>query len=189
MTACPPPAAPVLHPVIPSSQHPVTPSSMRIGLTYNLKPADAAGDRFEEFDSVETVEALESALHARGHSTLRLGWGEEMLSILERERVDGVFNFAEGIGGRGRESQVPAMLEMLGIPFTASDPLTIAITLDKPVAKLLAKAHEISTAPWRVDDARGLRYPLFAKPAAEGSSIGITAASLCEDEAQLHAAL
>src|SRR5213595_80616 len=151
---------------------------MRIGLTYNLKPADAAGDQFEEFDSVETVEALEGALRARGHTTLRLGWGQEMLSILDRERVDGVFNFAEGIGGRGRESQVPAMLEMLGIPYTASEPLTIAMTLDKP----LAKAHGIATAPWYVEcdgeaaaltaamTRRTLKFPLFAKPAAEGSS-------------------
>src|SRR5436190_23895556 len=162
---------------------------MRIGLTYNLKPADAPGDQFEEFDSLETVEALEGALRARGHSTLRLGWGEAMLSILERERVDGVFNFAEGIGGRGRESQVPAMLEMLGIPYAASEPLTIAITLDKPVAKLLAKAHGIATAPWRVWGPASagrpdrlkpvLHFPLFAKPAAEGSSMGITAASRC----------
>jgi len=128
---------------------------MRIGLTYNLKPPDATGDQFEEFDSLETVEALEGALHARGHDTLRLGWGEEMLGILDRERVDGVFNFAEGVGGRGRESQVPAMLEMLGIPYTASEPLTIAITLDKPMAKLLAKAHGIATAPWRVNDGKG----------------------------------
>jgi len=162
---------------------------VRIGLTYNLKPADATGDQFEEFDSLETVEALEGALRARGHETLRLGWGEEMLALLERERVDGVFNFAEGIGGRGRESQVPAMLEMLGIPFTASDPLTIAITLDKPLAKLLAKAHGIATSPWRVNNGTGLRFPLFVKPAAEGSSMGITAGSLCRDQAQLDAAL
>lgn len=162
---------------------------MRIGLTYNLKPPGATDDQFEEFDSVETVEALEGALRARGHDTLRLGWGEEMLDILDHERVDGVFNFAEGVGGRGRESQVPAMLEMLGIPYTASEPLTIAITLDKPLAKLLAKANGIATAPWRVNDGKGLHFPLFAKPAAEGSSMGITAASRCEDEKQLDAAL
>src|SRR5947209_1076588 len=162
---------------------------MRIGLTYNLKPAHATGDQCEEFDSLETVEALEVALRARGHTTLRLGWGEEMLAILDREHVDGVFNFAEGIGGRGRESQVPAMLEMLGIPYTASEPLTIALTLDKPLAKLLAKAHAVATSPWRINDGRGLRYPVFAKPAAEGSSMGITASSRCENETQLHAAL
>jgi D-alanine-D-alanine ligase len=174
---------------------------VRIGLTYNLKPADVAGDQFEEFDSLETVEALEGALRARGHTTLRLGWGEEMLSILDRERVDGVFNFAEGVGGRGRESQVPAMLEMLGIPYTASEPLTIAMTLDKPLAKLMAKAHGIATAPWWVTPDVGralarpdglkpvLHFPVFAKPAAEGSSMGITAASVCDSEEQLDAAL
>jgi D-alanine-D-alanine ligase len=176
---------------------------VRIGLTYNLKPADAAGDQFEEFDSIETVEALEGALRARGHDTLRLGWGEEMLAILDKEKVDGVFNFAEGVGGRGRESQVPAMLQMLGVPFTASDPLTIAITLDKPLAKLLAKAHGIATAPWyvhdvgralaRPDGGDGLKpvlhFPVFAKPAAEGSSMGISAKSLCHNDDELRTAI
>ena len=167
---------------------------MRIGLTYNLKPSGAAGDQFEEFDSVETVEALEAAFRARGHEPVRLGWGKEMLGALGRERVDGVFNFAEGVGGRGRESQVPAMLDMLGIPYSASDGLTIALTLDKALGKLVAKAHGIATSPWFVT-ANGerrtanLRFPLFAKPAAEGSSMGITAASRCADQRQLTAAL
>ena len=74
---------------------------MLIGLTYNLKPEGASGDEFEEFDSEETIRALESALRICGHQTLRLGWGLEMLDALDRERVDGVFNIAEGVGGRG----------------------------------------------------------------------------------------
>ena len=167
---------------------------MRIGLTYNLKPEGAADDAFEEFDSLETVEALERALRACGHEPLRLGWGDAMLEALARERIDGVFNFAEGIGGRGRESQVPAMLELLGIPFTASPALAIGLTLDKALAKLVAKAHGITTAPWSLvpadaaaDDpdakhSESLRFPLFAKPACEGSSMGITSRSLCNDE-------
>lgn len=162
---------------------------MLLGLTYNLKPEDATGDRFEEFDSLETIEALEAALRANGHEPVRLGWGMEMLDALARERVDGVFNIAEGIGGRGRESQVPATLEMLGIPCTGSDAVAIGITLDKALAKLLAKASGIATAPWRMSEAGGLRFPLFAKPACEGSSMGITAASLCRDEAQLQQAI
>src|SRR5712692_9774068 len=123
---------------------------MRIGLTYNLKPEGAVGDRYEEFDSLQTIEALESALHACGHEPVRLGWGEEMLEALGSTPVDGVFNIAEGVGGRGRESQVPATLEMLGIPCTGSDPVAIGITLDKALAKLMAKAHGIATAPWVV---------------------------------------
>ena len=105
---------------------------MRIGLTYNLKPANASGDQFEEFDSIETIEALEAALRAYGHEPVRLGWGAPMLDALRATPVDGVFNLAEGVGGRGRESQVPAVLEMLGVPCTASDALAIGIDRANP---------------------------------------------------------
>lgn len=168
---------------------------MRLGLTYNLKPpgtepAVADNDQFEEFDSVETIEALESAIRAAGHEPVRLGWGFEMLETLRCEQVDGVFNIAEGVGGRGRESQVPAVLEMLRIPCTGSDALAIALTLDKALAKVVAKSAGIATAPWFVNDApKPLTFPVFAKPAAEGSSMGITDRSLCRDEAQLNTAI
>jgi D-alanine-D-alanine ligase len=171
---------------------------VRIGLTYNLKPEGALGDRYEEFDSLETIEALESALRACGHDPVRLGWGMEMLDGLTGDGVDGVFNLAEGIGGRGRESQVPATLEMLGVPCTGSDPVAIGITLDKALAKLMAKAHGIATAPWMVcpspgaspaGPGEGLRYPLFVKPSSEGSSMGVTAKSLCKNEAELNDAV
>jgi len=204
---------------------------VRIGLTYNLKPAGAEGDQFEEFDSVETIEALESAIRAAGHDPIRLGWGLEMLEALQRERVDGVFNIAEGVGGRGRESQVPAVLEMLAIPCTGSDALAIALTLDKALAKVVAKNAGIATAPWFVtgvasitstdksvcatpilpnsrmsmqakdgvaqtllsvlgqDAAPDIAFPVFAKPAAEGSSMGITDRSLCRDQNELDATI
>ena len=204
---------------------------MFIGLTYNLKPAGAEGDQFEEFDSLETIEALEAALRANSHEPVRLGWGAEMLDALKRERVDGVFNIAEGVGGRGRESQVPAVLEMLGIPCSGSDALTIALTLDKALAKTIAKSAGIATAGWFVHDIPSLtstdksvcatwfppepripletgasvaqtllsvlsqgavpdiQFPLFAKPANEGSSMGITENSLCRDEQELDAAI
>jgi len=174
---------------------------MRIGLTYNLKPEGATGDRFEEFDSLETIEALEAAFRVNGHEPVRLGWGRPMLDALEQEQVDGVFNIAEGIGGRGRESQVPATLEMLGIPCSGSDAVAIGITLDKALAKLLAEASGIPTAPWRVvssppemarnvgGDGKALRFPLFAKPSSEGSSMGITSTSRCENQQQLDDAI
>jgi D-alanine-D-alanine ligase len=164
---------------------------VRIGLTYNLKPEGAEGDRFEEFDSVETIQALERAIRTAGHEPVRLGWGKELLDKLGRLHVDSVFNIAEGVGGRGRESQVPALLEMLAIPCSGSDSLAIGLTLDKPLAKLVAKAHGIATAPWAVLRERKavhLRYPLFAKPAGEGSSMGITSRSICRSEGELHEA-
>lgn len=167
---------------------------MNIGLTYNLKPAGAEGDQFEEFDSAETIEALESAIRGSGHEPIRLGWGLEMLEALAREQIDGVFNIAEGVGGRGRESQVPAVLEMLGIPCSGPDALSIALTLDKALAKVVAKSAVIVTAAWQCviagasprDD---MQFPLFAKPAAEGSSMGITASSLCRNRKELDQAV
>src|SRR5450755_24296 len=166
---------------------------MRIGLTFNLKPPGATGDRFEEFDSEETIVALEGAMRAYGHDPIRFGWGEPMLDALARERVGGVFNLAEGIGGRGRESQVPAVLEMYGIPCTASSALSIGLTLDKALAKTVARAAGIATAPFQIADRgsqiAGLRFPLFAKPCSEGSSMGITASSFCVDEAALQKAI
>ena len=173
---------------------------MRLGLTFNLKPeaGPSAGepiDRFEEFDSVETVEAIERALRGLGHEVERLGWGPSMLAALEgraaERRVDGVFNFAEGVGGRGRESQIPAVLEVLGIPNTGSGPFSLALALDKGVAKIFAAAHGIRTAPFQIvaaDEVLGavdLTYPLFVKPVAEGSSMGIRKNSVCDDEAAL----
>src|SRR3954452_9380858 len=145
-------AADSRHPARSEHQEETARDVVRLGLTYNLKPAGAEGDQFEEFDSVETIESLESAIRAAGHQPVRLGWGLEMLEALQRERVDGVFNIAEGVGGRGRESQVPTVLEMLGIPCTGSDALAIALTLDKALAKIVAKSAGIATAPWFVHD-------------------------------------
>lgn len=166
---------------------------MRIGLTFNLKPPGATGDEYEEFDSEETIAALEAAIVSNGHETIRLAWGAEMLDRLREARVDGVFNIAEGRGGRGRESQVPAVLEMLGIPCSGAPPLSIAMTLDKALAKRVAQAHGIPTARFDVVEpgrpSSRLSYPLFAKPAAEGSSMGITAASLCRNADELSAAV
>src|SRR2546427_8279059 len=109
---------------------------MRIGLTYNLKPEHhTATDDFEEFDSIETIEALEEAFRACGHEPVRLGWGRPMLDALRTTRVDGVFNLAEGVGGRGRESQVPAVVGVAGSPCPGPDPPAIGITLDKTLGK------------------------------------------------------
>ncbi|HXI13292.1 MAG TPA: D-alanine--D-alanine ligase [Thermoanaerobaculia bacterium] len=174
---------------------------MKLGITYNLKSdvTPAGGepdDRYEEFDSEETISSIEAALHHLGHDVIRLGWGAPMLDRIfeirkKGQRLDGVFNLAEGVGGRGRESQVPACLEMLGIPFTGSDALTLALALDKSMAKRMASSHGIRTAPFRVIsslselDELDLTYPLFVKPALEGSSMGITDQSLCPDRAAI----
>src|SRR5947209_11341546 len=116
---------------------------MRIGITYDLKveapPLSGLPDDFqEEFDCPGTIEAIASVLRRLGHEVIKLGDGREMLHRLLADPPDFVFNFAEGQGvGRAREARVPAVLEMLGIPYTGSDPLTLAVTLDKDCAKRL----------------------------------------------------
>lgn len=175
---------------------------MHIGITYNLKTdveikPDDPIDRAEEFDSEETIDGIDGALRSLGHSTVRLGWGSRMLETIAGiskdgpSGVDAVFNIAEGVGGRGRESQVPSTLEMLGIPYTGSDPFTLAVALDKGLAKLLAASYGIPTAPFQIFSAFDevgavdLKFPLFAKPAAEGSSMGIRDDSVCRNEKEL----
>ncbi|HVC95339.1 MAG TPA: hypothetical protein VND64_16705 [Pirellulales bacterium] len=174
---------------------------MRIGLTYNVKTlsssSEAVADEEEEFDSPETVAALAAAIERLGHEVLLLGDGEPMLrKLLDGPRPELVLNIAEGRGAsRTRESRVPAVLEMLGIPHTGSDPLTLAVTLDKDCGKRLVQAAGIRTAPWvlveegdvaAVEERLSvLTWPLFVKPAFEGSSKGVLAKSLVHQRGEL----
>jgi D-alanine-D-alanine ligase len=161
---------------------------MKIGITYDLKderpPSSNLPDDFqEEFDSPGTISAIEAELRALGHGVVMLGDGRKMLEQILLNPPDFVFNIAEGEGvGRSREARVPAVLEMLGIPYTGSDPLTLSVTLDKECAKRLVASHGLTVPPGVLlhpDDkemdpgAILLRYPLIVKPAWEGSSKGI----------------
>src|SRR2546421_13065939 len=173
---------------------PLTPHRMKIGITYDLKQEDGArtgahvvhvSDDFqEEFDSPATIEAIASMLRELGHAVVKLGDGRELLERLLAGPPDFVFNIAEGQGiGRAREARVPAVLEMLGIPYTGSDPLTLAVTLDKDCAKRLVQSVGVAVPAWQVFEpgedpaAFARRYDLPAaaivKPAWEGSSKGI----------------
>src|SRR6516162_7483411 len=116
---------------------------MKIGITYDLKSAAPRGssvpdDADEEFDSPHTIEAIANVLRGMGHTVALLGDGSEFLEKVLDDKPDFVFNFAEGRGvSRSREARVPAVLELLDIPFTGSDPFTMAVTLDKDCAKRL----------------------------------------------------
>jgi len=177
---------------------------MRIGLAYDLKEAVHVGqghpeDTLEEYDSPQTVEAIAGALEAAGHSVARLGGGREFLARIPDEKVDLVFNIAEGLGNhRSREAQVPSVLEMLGVPYSGSDPQCLAICLDKPLTKKLVAMAGVRTPRWRViandvelaaaawDD---FPFPAFVKPAQEGSSKGIRFACKVESPGQVSAAV
>jgi D-alanine-D-alanine ligase len=175
---------------------------MRIGIAYNLRDEvpDLPGapvDHAEEFDSPATIDAIADVLAGAGHEVVRLGYGRALLERLLAAPPDLVFNIAEGWHGRSREAQVPAVCEMLGIPYTGSDPLTLALTLDKDLAKRVVASHGLATPRHlllhRLEELPagpapgGLAFPLIVKPSWEGSSKGVRLASRVTDEATLRA--
>lgn len=166
---------------------------MRVGLAFNLKrQATSGGDDAEaEYDSPKTIAALRGAIESMGHEVIELEATAELLSILPGIDVDVVFNIAEGLKGRNREAQVPAMLELLGIAYTGSDPAALSLTLDKALAKRLVRQAGLLTPDFilmtRGDEPlpAGMTFPLIVKPNTEGSSKGVSASSVVRDEAAL----
>lgn len=181
---------------------------MRIGIACTLKPdgppPPGAGDDWaEEFDSPATVEAVAGVLRDLGHEVRTLGDGRAFLEAVLADPPDLVFNFAEGTGvSRSREARVPAVCEMLGIPVTGSDPLALAVALDKDMTRRIVEAAGLTVpkgftiAPPPADydgdhaefpallDAAGLTCPVIVKPALEGSSKGIRRTALVRTVAE-----
>ena len=190
--------------------------AVRIGFAYNQKPAvpaQKAGDSavpaldkvapnralrtdlaqpdlYAEWDEPETIAAVSNALSALG-SVIPLEANKDFPKALLDAKPDFVFNIAEGLYGVNRESHVPSICEFLGVPYHASDPLSLALTLHKGRAKEIMAQHGVPTAPFVLartrDDARNvsLPFPLFAKPAFEGSGKGVNVRSLCHNRADL----
>ena len=169
----------------------------RVGLTYNVKSEYLPGpgdppDLNAEFDHDDTINVIETALRSGGHDVVRIGNARKLLEQPERVKpLDIIFNLAEGYGGRNRESQVPILLEMWGVPFVGADGLTLGITLDKIITKKLLMAEGIPTPRfmevvdpakcWHVD----LSYPLIVKPRYEGSSKGVSKEALVTNAQEL----
>lgn len=161
---------------------------MRIGLTYDLRDDYLAAGYTEEetaeFDRIDTIEAIEEALKHFGYRTDRIGNVKALVKRLTaNDRWDMVFNIAEGLYGFGREAQIPALLESYSIAYTFSDPLALTISLHKGMTKRVMRDFGIPTPDFKVIEDEGdiagveMPYPLFAKPVAEGTGKGITAAS------------
>lgn len=173
------------------------PMGKTIGLTYNLKSdwqrlADDPIDAAAELDGITTVESIERALKGGGHTVKRIGNARKLLARIENLDVDIVFNICEGFRGRNRESEVPVILEMFGIPFVGADGLTLGVTLDKVIAKKCFMADGIPTAryfrAYLGDDLKKLNtigFPLIVKTSQEGTSKGLTTASRVENVQEL----
>ncbi|MFN2567273.1 MAG: D-alanine--D-alanine ligase [Gemmatimonadaceae bacterium] len=205
----------------------------RIGFAYNQKPqpdagadagsssaataadeeppssgAGAADDRYAEWDTPETIDAVARALSAYG-AVVRLEANAEFPERLRAERPDIVFNIAEGLTGVNRESHVPAICEFFGLPYSGSDPLTLSTCLHKGRTKEVLAFNGVPTAPFAVvESVRDLEilldgrqeemlplaapsrrlpgaFPLFVKPVHEGSSKGVTVRNLVRSRDEL----
>jgi D-alanine-D-alanine ligase len=169
----------------------------RVGLTYNLKKGiiSEVEDIEAEYDSIETVEAIKKALEQAGCTIELIEADGDILSKFLNTKVDIVFNIAEGIYGRGREAQVPALLNFLKIPYTGSDETTLCIALDKALCKRLLSTYRLKTPKYKLFSdtntkiGNGLKYPLIVKPNAEGSSKGISDLAVVYDQNELKSML
>ena len=170
-----------------------------VGLIYDLKtqyvfkegdPSDANA----EFDHPDTIGVLADAFESFGYRAIRIG---NVWDLIERFRIDTtlgvdiVFNIAEGIGGRNRESQVPTLLEMMRVPYVGSDGLTLGLTLDKAMAKKVLISEGVPTprsfemaSPCRLNGHR-FKFPLIVKPSHEGSSKGLSERSVVKNPKDL----
>ncbi len=169
---------------------------LRVALLYNAKEhaPKTEGlplDKYDELDSLEYVRAYAEALRSAGHTVFSAEGGPGLAGKLARRKVDICFNTCEGHRGDSREAQVPALLEMLGLPYTGARVMALAITLDKAMTKRVLAHHGLPTPRFqefnRADQPLdpSLQFPLFTKPNREGTAIGISNKSIVRDEAAL----
>ncbi len=184
---------------------------LNVALTFNVKPesetfledlspiqnigplqAEASVDTYAEWDTWDTITAVKNAIE-QFHDVILIEANEDALNKLKESKPDIVFNIAEGFYRLSREAQIPAILDMLNIPYTGSDPLTLATCLDKARTKEILSYYKIPNAKFLIVgytnrfDEINLKYPLIVKPVSEGSSKGIFSSSFVKNKKELNA--
>lgn len=155
------------------------------------KPEGIPPDAFADFDHIETINWIRGALESDGHQTVFIQADKDLPFALREEKPDICFNIAEGLGGDAREAQVPALLEMLQIPYTGSRVLANGISLDKTLTKRIWRDRRLPVAPFQefnVGDEplrTDLEFPLFVKPAREGTGMGVDMNAIVHNEKEL----
>ncbi len=155
------------------------------------KPEGVPPDAFADFDHIETIDSIRAALETDGHQTIFLQADGTLPYSLQDEKPDICFNIAEGLGGDAREAQVPALLEMLKIPYTGSRVLANGISLDKTLTKRIWRDRRLPVAPFQEFNTgdeplrSDLEFPLFVKPAREGTGMGVDMKAIVKNEKEL----
>lgn len=169
-----------------------------IAFLYNIRhqypdPGDLASQIETDFDDPQTIEKIIDHFRECGYRVLPIEADREAyLKLYEKRRdIDLAFNYSMGVCGLARYAQMPAMLEILQIPYSGADPLTQAVIMNKARMQDVLAAHGVpvlQSQVFRTGDEplrRDLSFPLIVKPIAEGSSAGITARSIVQDETEL----
>lgn len=171
-------------------------NNFRVAVLANLK-SNAPGfdgmhfDQWDDLDSETTIHALVDAFRSAGHVSEFLEGNMSLLHTLDKFKPDICFNLCEGHFGDAREAQIPALLEMLRIPYTGSKVLTLALTLDKPMTKRVLTYHDLPTPQFQVFERTSdeldedMAFPMFVKPSREGTGIGVSEKSIVRDEDEL----
>lgn len=169
---------------------------MLVGITYDLR-TDYLKEGFTkeetaEFDKEETIAGIENAIIKAGFKTERIGNIRNLAKLLTKGKSwDIVFNISEGMYGLSRESQVPCLLDAYNIPYVFSDGLVLAISLHKGITKRIIRDAGILTADFCIVESKSdienikIKYPLFAKPIAEGTGKGISGLSKITNKTEL----
>ena len=181
----------------PPSSQPRPARPWRVAVLANIKehdkplPPDVPPDAGADYDYVETINHIRAALETDGHWTMFVPADSNLPYALKAAKPDICLNIAEGLGGDAREAQVPALLELLKIPYTGSRVLTNAIALDKTLTKRIWRDRRLPVAPFQEfitgeEPLRpDLRFPLFVKPAREGTGMGVDARAIVNNEGEL----
>ena len=171
-------------------------NKFRVAVLANLKVNaphfdGMAEDQWDDLDSEKTVNALVEAVRAGGHTSEFLEGNLTLFDTIHKFKPDICFNICEGHFGDAREAQVPAMLEMMQVPYTGSKVLALALALDKPMTKRVLAYHDLPTPPFQVferDDepiSPDMTFPMFVKPSREGTGMGVSAKSIVNNEQEL----
>jgi D-alanine-D-alanine ligase len=148
-------------------------------------------DQWDDLDSEKTVQALVEAIRSGGHTCDFLEGDISLLDTIRKFKPDICFNICEGHFGDAREANVPALLEMLRIPYSGSKVLTLALALDKPMTKRVFHYHELPTPAFqtfeRINEPlhEDMQFPLFVKPSREGTGMGVSSKSIVNNEHEL----
>jgi D-alanine-D-alanine ligase len=171
-------------------------NKFRVAVLANLKVnaphfEGMPSDQWDDLDSEKTVNSLVQAIRAGGHTSEFLEADLSLFDTVQKFKPDICFNISEGHFGDAREAQVPAILEMMRIPYTGSRVLTLALALDKPMTKRVLTYHDLPTPSFqtfeRPDEpiSSDLSFPLFVKPSREGTGMGVSGQSIVKNEEEL----